>query len=147
MILRILFTIPRLKNCLIGKKKQLSRDLAVKSKLLRISSGLACKQLSSKKCSSLFIFYLNFFFYLSYSRTWEKEGPYALVDCSSAVHTRQMTYKMILLFMLWGHFSACGNFLFDWFVLQCFSSQFPSLEILDLSNNVIETVEEMVIIK
>ena len=31
------------------------------------------------------------------------------------------------------------------FVLQSFANQFPSLEILDLSNNVIATVEEMVI--
>jgi len=32
------------------------------------------------------------------------------------------------------------------FVLQSFANQFPSLEILDLSNNLIATVEEMVII-
>ena len=31
------------------------------------------------------------------------------------------------------------------FVLQSFANQFPSLEILDLSNNFIATVEEMVI--
>ena len=31
------------------------------------------------------------------------------------------------------------------FVLQSFANQFPSLEILDLSNNLIATVEEMVI--
>ena len=31
------------------------------------------------------------------------------------------------------------------FVLQSFANQFPSLEILDLSNNLITTVEEMVI--
>lgn len=31
------------------------------------------------------------------------------------------------------------------FVLQSFANQFPSLEILDLSNNLIAAVEEMVI--
>ena len=31
------------------------------------------------------------------------------------------------------------------FVLQSFANQFPSLEILDLSNNLIATAEEMVI--
>ena len=35
-----------------------------------------------------------------------------------------------------------------WFyvVLQSFANQFPSLEILDLSNNLIATVEEVVIV-